>query len=267
MKTSALCILIATLAVGSAPEDPRPDLELLNVPKSQLGIEGYDPVAYFPEAGGKPLKGSPEIAQNWRGITYRFATEANRARFLENPDRFEPAYGGWCAWAMVEGDRVEIEPKSFLIQDGELLLFYDSFFADTRKSWSKGDEAALRTKADAAWQALHPSAVRDLSSWPLDEHGLALAGADPTAYFETPGQFVQGSAQFAWTYKSVTYHFATDAARAKFRREPWKFEPQLGGNDPHSPPDEPPVAGHPEIFLVRDGQLWLFASEASRAKF
>lgn len=67
---------------------------------SHLALSGYDPVAYFPEGGGKPAKGAQSISLVHGGVLYRFATEANKAAFESNPARYEPAYGGWCAWAM-----------------------------------------------------------------------------------------------------------------------------------------------------------------------
>lgn len=59
----------------------------------------YDPVGYF---NGKPEEGDEELKTSYRGITYRFASPANLARFNTVPDTYEPAYGGWCADAMGE---------------------------------------------------------------------------------------------------------------------------------------------------------------------
>lgn len=130
-----------------APAGPRNTTEY-NHPS--LAIEGYDPVAYFPEGGGKPLKGDKKFAHEHRGVTYHFASQANRDAFIANPAKYEPAYGGWCAYAMASGEKVEIDPKASRITNGRLLLFYRDFLTDTRKPWAK-DEAALIAKADAAW--------------------------------------------------------------------------------------------------------------------
>ena len=122
----AACALAALLPIATgAPPDPPSDpiSPKLNVPKSRLAIDGYDPVAYFPEGGAEPRKGEKNLTVNYRGATYSFATEANRERFRHEPSKYEPAYGGWCAYAMASDDRVEIDPKSFLIEDGSLLLY------------------------------------------------------------------------------------------------------------------------------------------------
>jgi len=143
---AAACLLAA--ACHSTPA-PLAD----NLDASGLALEGRDPVSYFPEGGGEPLPGDPELRARHHGATYWFASEANRERFVADPGRYAPAYGGWCAWAMRDGERVEVDPESFLVQDGRLLLFYTSFFADTRARWLEAEAANLRA-ADAAWERL-----------------------------------------------------------------------------------------------------------------
>jgi YHS domain-containing protein len=142
----------APVARVQQQETPRP-LEHFNLGKDRLALQGYDPVAYFPAGGGKPRQGLATLVATHRGVTYRFATEAHRALFLADPARYEPQYGGWCAYAMADGDKVSIDPESFLVTDGELHLFFKSWYADTRSKWRK-DEKALATKADAAWKRL-----------------------------------------------------------------------------------------------------------------
>jgi len=176
----------------------RPGLKKLNLDKRSLALDGYDPVAYFPEGGGKAVEGKKALTATHRGAMYRFANAKNRDRFLAQPDRYEPAYGGCCAWAMADDDRVEIDPDSFLIQDGELLVFYDGFFADTRKKWRKGDMARLKTKAESYWRKHFVHADRDLKRLSLTG-GLALAGHDPVAFFGDQGVAAAGSVERLFT--------------------------------------------------------------------
>jgi YHS domain-containing protein len=114
-----------------------------------VGIKGYDPVAYFTE--GKAVKGNKDEAALSNGVTYYFSSGANRQEFRKNPSRYEPQYGGWCAYAMgSSGSKVEIDPGTFKIQDGKLYLFYNKFFNNTLKSWNK-DETKLQKNANANW--------------------------------------------------------------------------------------------------------------------
>jgi hypothetical protein len=123
-----------------------------NLGKGGLALQGYDPVSYFKEGGGVPKKGKSSITHKIGKTTYRFATTVNRDRFKSAPSKYEPAYGGWCAYAMgSDGSKVKINPKSFLVTDEKLFLFYKTLIADTRKSWNKKVNT-LKPKADTNWK-------------------------------------------------------------------------------------------------------------------
>ena len=115
-----------------------------------LALSGYDAVAYLSQA--KAIKGSKEFAASYEGVTYHFASAANRDEFKKSPAKYEPAYGGWCAYAMgANGEKVTVDPKTFKIVNGKLNLFYNRFFNNTLDDWNK-DETNLKRKADANWQ-------------------------------------------------------------------------------------------------------------------
>ena len=93
------------------------------------------------------------IIQN-KPIHYYFSSSANKEVFKKSPAKFEPEYGGWCAYAMgAKGEKVEIDPETFKIIHGKLYLFYNRNFNNTLKTWNK-DETSLKTKADTNWQKL-----------------------------------------------------------------------------------------------------------------
>ncbi|MEM9065297.1 MAG: YHS domain-containing (seleno)protein [Planctomycetota bacterium] len=119
--------------------------------KKNLALGGYDPVAYFPDHGGKATKGKKKITHVHKGVTYRFANESNLATFKANPEQYEPAYGGWCAYAMAKGDYTEANPKRFTIQGGRLMVFYDGLFGDTYDSWFEEGPTQLEPDADRFW--------------------------------------------------------------------------------------------------------------------
>ena len=119
--------------------------------KSKLAIKGYDPVSFFSNAA---LQGKDNITSEYKGAVYHFATTANRDTFLADPAKYEPAYGGWCAWAMKDGEKVEIDPKKYIFKDGRVYLFYNGFWGDTQAKWQKEDHAAEVAKADAQWKKL-----------------------------------------------------------------------------------------------------------------
>lgn len=120
--------------------------------EGQVALQGYDPVAYFKQ--GKAVKGKKELTASHEGVTYQFSIPVNREYFLKNPLRYEPQFGGWCAYAMGDsGEKVAINPETFKIIDGKLYLFYNAFFNNTLKSWNK-DQANLKSKAEINWKKI-----------------------------------------------------------------------------------------------------------------
>ena len=114
-----------------------------------LAIQGYDPVAYFNQ--NKAAEGNKQLTAVFEGVTYRFSSAANKELFVKDPKKYEPQYGGWCAYAMgATGEKVEIDPETFKILNGKLYLFYHSWTNNTLTKWNK-DEPTLKSKADKSW--------------------------------------------------------------------------------------------------------------------
>jgi YHS domain-containing protein len=142
-----LLLLYSFLSAQNTASDRTKHFNLEN----GIAIQGYDPVAYF---SNKPLKGDKKYTSKYMGVVYYFSSETNKNTFLKNPSKYEPQYGGWCAFAMGDyGKKVEIDPETFKIVDGNLYLFYNAYFNNTLKSWNK-DEKNLKAKADKNWSTL-----------------------------------------------------------------------------------------------------------------
>jgi len=114
-----------------------------------VALEGFDPVSYF---DGSPLEGDPKIRFQYKGIVYQFVSQSNLNKFRSSPDQFEPAYGGWCAYAMGEtGEKVKIDPETYRVLDGKLYLFYNFWGNNTLVDWKK-NEKRLKQQADNNWK-------------------------------------------------------------------------------------------------------------------
>ncbi|GJL64852.1 MAG: hypothetical protein NPIRA04_35060 [Nitrospirales bacterium] len=100
--------------------------------KSTPGISGYDPVAYFTE--GKPMKGSGYHVVDYHGVTYVFANEDHKEMFEANPDKYVPAYGGYCAYGVAVGKKFVSDPEAWKIVEGRLYLNLDR---DIQNKWLK----------------------------------------------------------------------------------------------------------------------------------
>lgn len=112
---------------------------------SDLAVQGHDPVAYFTE--GRPVKGTRDFETEYDGATWRFASQANLGAFLEDPEAYAPQYGGYCAWAVAQGDTAKGDADHWEIVDGKLYLNYN---AKIQRDWA-ADKLAFISKADANW--------------------------------------------------------------------------------------------------------------------
>ncbi|WP_082213959.1 YHS domain-containing (seleno)protein [Dyadobacter psychrophilus] len=155
MKKQIGILLLLFLLTGQAfAQSTEVRKKQFNLEKENLAIQGYDPVAYF--TSQKAIEGKKEITTTYNGTTYRFTSRQNRDEFVKNPARYEPQYGGWCAYAMgKQGEKVEVDPETFKILDGKLYLFYNKYFNNTLKSWNQ-DETRLKGRADQNWARFIP---------------------------------------------------------------------------------------------------------------
>lgn len=114
--------------------------------------EGYDVVAYF---HNKTEKGAKKYTAIYDGAKFKFSTKKNLKVFEETPEKYVPAYGGYCAYAIgLEGKKVSINPKTFEIRDGKLYLFYNSWGTNTLELWEKEGPEKLKLKADENWKKM-----------------------------------------------------------------------------------------------------------------
>ena len=115
---------------------------------NRIAIHGYDPVAYFVE--GAPRKGRADLAAEHSGAVWRFASEENRQLFTADPERYVPAFGGYCAYGVAQGYLVKIDPEAWAIVAGRLYLNYDR---TVRQTWLK-DVPGYTKAAAANWPKL-----------------------------------------------------------------------------------------------------------------
>lgn len=118
-----------------------------------VAISAYDPVSYFT---GQPVKGQPTMGHRHKGIVYFFSSNKNKVLFAENPEKYEPAYGGWCAYAMglEKAEKVAVNPETFKIINNKLYLFYNKLGVNNKEKWDKEGEDKLKANADKNWNEI-----------------------------------------------------------------------------------------------------------------
>lgn len=144
MKKIFLSLCVAALALPLAAQTK----SLLNLDKTGVAIQGYDPVAFFTDH--KPVKGSESFGYRYNGATYYFASKEHRDLFKAEPEKYEPVFGGYCAYGVSRNKLVEIDVEAFQIVDGKLLLQYSKSVRDDFNKDSKGNLA----KANTNWPGL-----------------------------------------------------------------------------------------------------------------
>lgn len=120
-------------------------------------IGGYDVVAYHSE--GKPTKGSSEFNAEYQGVTWHFASAENRDRFVAEPAKYVPAYGGWCSAGASKGKKVPTKPEFWSIVDGRLYL--NSSEAAHEKLFLADTSGTIR-KGEMNWKVIYATPAEDL---------------------------------------------------------------------------------------------------------
>lgn len=115
---------------------------------SDQAIKGYDTVAYFTQ--DQPVKGKEQFSTEYNGATWLFSSADNLASFKDNPEKYAPQYGGYCAYAVSQNSTASIKPELFTIQDGKLYLNYNK---SVNEKW-RANKADFIRKADENWPGL-----------------------------------------------------------------------------------------------------------------
>jgi YHS domain len=108
-------------------------------------IRGYDPVAFFTDS--KPVKGFDSLGYDWQDAHWLFSSAKNLEAFKANPEKYAPAYGGYCAYGTAEGHKAPTETDTWSIVDGKLYFNYNK---KVKEFWLK-DQPGMIKKADANW--------------------------------------------------------------------------------------------------------------------
>jgi YHS domain-containing protein len=135
-------LMLAALAVGASAK------ELNNLDGSGVALQGYDPVAFFTD--NRPVRGDQHFQAKYQGATYYFASAEHKATFEKEPAKYEPQFGGFCAYGASRGKTVPIEIEAWQVVNGRLLMQYD---LDVKAKFN-GDPQGNLSKADKNWPGL-----------------------------------------------------------------------------------------------------------------
>lgn len=149
-RTSVFIVLVGIFSACSSSQD-QPKSEIYNV--EGVALDGYDPVAYFVQ--GEAKKGYKAESVKYEEVSYYFSSTKNRLLFQENPQKYLPNYGGWCAYAVAEAStKMEPDPTQWQIENDELILFTSSWMTkltgSLKDEWNE-DPRGYEFRADSNW--------------------------------------------------------------------------------------------------------------------
>jgi YHS domain-containing protein len=141
-------LVLLTLLIVSSSFSQNIDYNL----KNGFMAKGYDVVAYF---NNQAIEGDKQFITTYDDVNFKFSSQENLEKFIKNPTKYIPQYGGYCAYAVaLKNDKVSVNPEAFEIKDGKLYLFYNSWGTNTLDLWKQENEKELIEKADKNWNKL-----------------------------------------------------------------------------------------------------------------
>ncbi len=122
-----------------------------------VALRGDDVVAL---ATGLEVKsGYAKYTVERDGVAYYFASEETMKQFQANPERYMPQYGGFCAFGVAIGKKLDAAPRYADIVDGKLYVFLNAVAFGKYKE----DKAGTLAKAEENWPAMHHVAVEQIN--------------------------------------------------------------------------------------------------------
>jgi len=128
----------------------------VNVDAQGIALKGYDTVSYFTSGG--PVLGSANFTEKFNGATYWFANSANRDTFKANPEKYIPAFGGFCAMGLALEQKLDVDPQLWRIVDGALYL---NIHKPAQTRWLEDVKGNIE-KANKNWSGIKDKAPNTL---------------------------------------------------------------------------------------------------------
>jgi hypothetical protein len=111
-------------------------------------VGGHDVVAYHSlPAEAAPVAGDAGFSTSYKDVDWLFSDADNREAFNADPDKYRPAYGGYCAWAMARGKLAKGEPEVWHVYNGVLYL---NVSKRIKKDWLSNIDRDIE-RANANW--------------------------------------------------------------------------------------------------------------------
>ncbi len=115
---------------------------------STPAVQGYDVVTYH--TGKRPVRGNGNFVATHDGATYQFSSKENLKTFQSNPDKYVPAFNGYCAFGVSVGKKFIGDPEVWRVIDGKTYLNLDT---SIQHEWLKDVPGRIKT-ANSKWEKI-----------------------------------------------------------------------------------------------------------------
>ena len=123
---------------------------------STPAVQGYDVVSYH--TGKRPVRGNGNFVVEHAGASYLFSSKAHQELFQANPEKYVPAFGGYCAFGVSVGKKFIGDPEVWRVVDGRLYLNLDAGIQD---EWLKDVPGRIKT-ANRQWKKIRDKSPASL---------------------------------------------------------------------------------------------------------
>lgn len=121
-----------------------------------LGMHGVDPVSMF--QGNAPTQGEAVHTSTHDGVDYYFASAGAQQAFEADAEAYLPQFGGFCAFGVYVGKKLDGDVRYVDIVGGKLYLFVNAAILE---KYLENPEQVI-AGADAKWPGIVNTAVSDL---------------------------------------------------------------------------------------------------------
>ncbi len=129
MRVLITAVLITFLAFTSNAQHQKYSCE-----PGEKAFDGNDLVSYYQ---GTVKQGLDQYKYTYDGLVLYFSSSTNLATFKKDPEKYVPAYNGWCAIALTNGILAKPDFGHYKIQNGKLLFFEVRAFFNGKTAWEK----------------------------------------------------------------------------------------------------------------------------------
>ena len=156
VATTTLASLLSVVPTAFAVDE-------YNVPKGTtvdghgVAFRGNDVVALVTGLGMVPGQAKHTAVND--GVAYYFAPKEALTQFTAAPEKYMPQFGGYFAFGVAVGKKLDGSPRFADIVDGKLYLFLN---AAVFRMYEE-DKAGVLAKAAVNWPAMHHVSVAEVN--------------------------------------------------------------------------------------------------------